>query len=113
RDTGPRGRGNSDLLAALFNRTSPRSGDSGGTAHLHREGTKRLQRALAQCHFALPGGTRSSVCHRRTTTVCGSVMRQGWGCHYHRGDESLADAYKDCWIWGSPNEQRPGREATV
>jgi transcriptional regulator of acetoin/glycerol metabolism len=32
---------------------------------------------------------------------------------YHRGDESLADAYKDCWIWGSPNEQRPGREATV
>ena len=32
---------------------------------------------------------------------------------YHRGDESLADAYKDCWIWSSPNEQRPGREATV
>ena len=32
---------------------------------------------------------------------------------YHRGDESMADAYKDCWIWGSPNEQLPGREATV
>jgi transcriptional regulator of acetoin/glycerol metabolism len=32
---------------------------------------------------------------------------------YHRGDESQAHAYKDCGIWGSPNQQRPGREAAV
>ena len=38
--------------------------------------------------------------------------RDGVAIH-HRGDESLADAYKDCGIWGSPNEQRPGREAAV
>jgi transcriptional regulator of acetoin/glycerol metabolism len=38
--------------------------------------------------------------------------RDGVAIH-HCGDESLADAYKDCGIWGSPNEQRPGREAAV
>ena len=32
---------------------------------------------------------------------------------YQRGGESLADAYKDCGLWGSPNEQRLGREAAV
>jgi transcriptional regulator of acetoin/glycerol metabolism len=38
--------------------------------------------------------------------------RDGVAIH-HSGDESLADADKDCGIWGSPNEQRPGREAAV
>ena len=38
--------------------------------------------------------------------------RDGVAIH-DRGDESLADAYKDCGIWGSPNEQPPGREAAV
>jgi hypothetical protein len=38
--------------------------------------------------------------------------RDGVAIH-HRGDESMANAYKDFGIWGSPNEQRPGREATV
>ena len=34
------------------NRTSPRPGNSGGTSHHHREGTKTLPRALAQSHSA-------------------------------------------------------------
>src|ERR1700732_3039060 len=45
RNAGHRRRENGFLLAALSNRTS-RSGDSGGTAHHHREGTKRLPRGL-------------------------------------------------------------------
>jgi hypothetical protein len=32
---------------------------------------------------------------------------------YHRGDESLADAYKDCGIWVVLMNKRPGREAAV
>ena len=76
-----RGRGNGYLLAALSSRSSPRSGDSGGTAHHHTKRTKRFPRAFAQSHLARPGGTRSAIRHRWTTTVRGSVMRQGWDCH--------------------------------
>jgi hypothetical protein len=45
--------------------------------------------------------------HQDAVLLCD---RDGVAIH-HRGDQSIADAYKDCGIWGSPNEQRPGREA--